>query len=320
MRVTFIIPARNEEALLPRSLAGIRDQSVSLAPYEIIVVDHGSSDKTPEVAEGMGAKVVVQHGGTVAAARNSGANHATGSVLVFLDADVILTPEWSMNIEPVLCALAENPMVVYGSWVGVGRPPSLIERLWFQSLERQAHSHVNSGHLIVSPLLFQKLRGFDERLETGEDYDFSQRALALGGKICNNPALAVVHEGYPKTLSGFFKRELWHGRGDWLSPAVALRSRVVLLAMAVLGLSIAAAGAAIFGHGWPALLAAAGACGLCFATAWKKFRPAPLPVLAADTALYYVYFMARAWAWLPPLIQRVRRNRGLSPESHKRQM
>jgi GT2 family glycosyltransferase len=301
-------------------LAGIREQAIALAPYEIIVVDHGSSDKTPKVAEGMGARVVVQHGGTVAAARNLGAKHATGSTLVFLDADVMLTPEWRMNIEPVFRALAENPMVLHGSWVGVGRPPSLIERLWFQPLERQAHSHVNSGHLIVSPLLFQKLRGFDERLETGEDYDFSQRVLALGGKICNNPALAVVHEGYPKTLSGFFKRELWHGRGDWVSPTVALRSRVVLLAMAVLALSIAAAGAVVSGHGWAALLAAFGAFGLCFAAAWKKFRSAPLPVLAADAALYYVYFMARAWAWLPPLVQSVGRNLGLSSESHKRQM
>jgi GT2 family glycosyltransferase len=301
-------------------LSGIRDQSAALVPYEIIVVDHGSSDKTQEVAEGMGAKVVVQHGGTVAAARNSGANHAAGSVLVFLDADVILTPEWRMNIERVLRALAENPMVVHGSWVGVGRPPSLIERLWFQPLERQAHSHVNSGHMIVSPALFRRLCGFDERLETGEDYDFSQRALAHGGKICNNPALAVVHEGYPKTLSGFFKRELWHGRGDWLSPVVALRSRVVLLAMAVLGLSLAAVAAAILGCGWPAFLAAAGACGICFVAAWKKFRPAPLPVLAADTALYYVYFMARAWAWLPPLIHRVLRRGGPNPGSHKRQI
>lgn len=56
MRVSVVIPARNEEAYLPSALEAVLAQT--LPPFEVIVVDNASTDRTREVAEALGARVV----------------------------------------------------------------------------------------------------------------------------------------------------------------------------------------------------------------------------------------------------------------------
>ena len=91
--ISFIIPAYNEEALLDATLVAVRAAADTLAsPYEIIVVDDGSTDRTAEIARSRAARVVgvdVRH---IAAARNAGAREAIGDLLIFVDADTLITP------------------------------------------------------------------------------------------------------------------------------------------------------------------------------------------------------------------------------------
>jgi len=95
-RVSVIIPARNEEHSLPHLLDSLKNQT--LKPYEIIVVDDGSEDKTSEIAKKYGAIVVrnekVEKGWTGKSwAVWRGFLKSSGDILVFLDADVRLKPE-----------------------------------------------------------------------------------------------------------------------------------------------------------------------------------------------------------------------------------
>ena len=76
-------------------------------------------------------------------------------------------------------------------------------------------NYINSGHLITSAKLFKNLNGFNEKLVTSEDYDFSHRAKNIGAKIINNCKLAVEHLGYPEDIRSFIMRERWHGREDF---------------------------------------------------------------------------------------------------------
>lgn len=297
-RASFVIPARNEERFLPGCLAAIRAAAAAVAPYEIVVVDHGSTDRTARIAEEMGARLLVKAEGSIGAARNHGARGSRGEVIVFLDADVQLTESWAREAPRVIARLSQDPMTVSGSWVGVGRSPGWIERNWFQPLERKPHRHVNSAHMIISRRLFDRLGGFDESLETGEDYDISRRAAALGARIVNEPALKVVHEGFPKTLGRFFRRELWHGRGDWASPAAVIRSRVLMTALVLAAMHPAAAIFALQGRWAGALLTALGAVGLCGAASVRTYWPAPWRVILVNTLLFYVYLIARAAAWV----------------------
>ena len=88
LRLSLCMIVRDEEEMLPRSLAAVAD-----AVDEIVVVDTGSRDRTVEIARSFGATVVEREWtGSFAAARNASIEAATGDWLLFLDADEVLDP------------------------------------------------------------------------------------------------------------------------------------------------------------------------------------------------------------------------------------
>jgi glycosyltransferase involved in cell wall biosynthesis len=86
--ISFVIPAHNEEACLGATLDALLAAAREVgAPYEVIVVNDASTDRTSAIARERGARVVdVQHR-QIAATRNSGARAARGEILFFVDAD-----------------------------------------------------------------------------------------------------------------------------------------------------------------------------------------------------------------------------------------
>ncbi len=93
-RISVIIPARNEEKRIGRLLRSLANQTQP--PFETIIVDDESSDDTVSVSRGFGCTVLSTEGtGWVgkSAACYTGANEASGDVLLFLDADVFLDEE-----------------------------------------------------------------------------------------------------------------------------------------------------------------------------------------------------------------------------------
>jgi glycosyltransferase involved in cell wall biosynthesis len=90
--VSFVIPAYNEEALLGRTLAALNDAAEAAGePYEVVVVDDASTDRTVAVARECGARVVSVNRRQIAATRNAGAREALGEIIVFVDADTVVT-------------------------------------------------------------------------------------------------------------------------------------------------------------------------------------------------------------------------------------
>jgi len=91
-KVSFVIPAHNEERLIARTLTSIhraaRDASCD---YEIVVANDASTDDTVRVAERHGARTVTVAHRQIAATRNSGARAALGEWIIFVDADTIVT-------------------------------------------------------------------------------------------------------------------------------------------------------------------------------------------------------------------------------------
>jgi glycosyltransferase involved in cell wall biosynthesis len=90
--ISFVIPAYNEEALLGRTLDAINEAGRELGqPFEVAVVDDASSDGTAAVARQHGARVVPANHRQIAATRNAGARATSGDMLIFVDADTVVT-------------------------------------------------------------------------------------------------------------------------------------------------------------------------------------------------------------------------------------
>ncbi len=102
---SFIVPAHNEDRLLPCTLESIQAAACVLdEPYEIIVADDASTDATGEVAKQHGARVVRVDHRQIAKVRNSGAAEAKGDVLIFVDADTTISPALLRGVQENLRA------------------------------------------------------------------------------------------------------------------------------------------------------------------------------------------------------------------------
>lgn len=91
---SIIVPAYNEEILLENTLNKLKVamDTVSLNG-EIVVADNNSSDRTAEIAKNAGATVVFEPINQISRARNTGAKHAKGKFLIFVDADTSVSAE-----------------------------------------------------------------------------------------------------------------------------------------------------------------------------------------------------------------------------------
>lgn len=298
LALSFIIPAFNEEMSLPQVLHSINMYVPKALSREVIVADNGSQDNTVNIATGQHAEVLVDEAATVGGLRNRAVQKAKGRVLVFLDADILLTAAWGKHIKEVYQGLINDPWQVTGSRCGIPENAGWIERYWFMPLVGKKVRYINSGHLITSSELFRYLGGFDERLESGEDYAFGQSAAAANATIINNPLLAVVHEGYPKTLCQFINREIWHGRGECKSLRTIKTSNVAIAAILFMGLHIVAV-AGLFNNlvvgGVTILLIGV----ICMFFALTKHGARTVKSLIVVSILYYFYFISRFLSCIP---------------------
>jgi glycosyltransferase involved in cell wall biosynthesis len=123
VRVSVIIPVRNEATSIETTVAAVLAQREPGVEVEVVVVDDGSTDGTAGVAEAAGARVLRlpgrPDGGNPAAARNRGAEVGTGDILIFLDADCTPAPGW---LRAFVDAHAAGHVVVGGA---LDLPPGL---------------------------------------------------------------------------------------------------------------------------------------------------------------------------------------------------
>jgi GT2 family glycosyltransferase len=222
MSIAVIIPARNAERVLPRTLAALS------GARDVVVVDNGSRDATAAVALAHGARVVHEARPSRPGARNAGARATSADRLVFLDADCVPDAGWLAAMDRALDehALAGGRVIVAGDASAAER----FDTLWRLRQESTiAEGWSGSGNLAIRRALFDELGGFDERFRhAGEDVDLCLRA----GQIAYAPDAVVRHAPARTTRQvlaravrhGFGSTQLHHrhdgriGRRDWRHP------------------------------------------------------------------------------------------------------
>ncbi len=295
--ISFVIPAYNEQQFIGSVIDRIYLYVPNNFKFEIIVCDNGSKDLTVPISLDRGAEVISMPDANISALRNAGAKRALGDVLVFLDADIFLTPAWRDEFVLVYMKVLSDVKFLTGSRYSVDDTPSWIEKHWFDSLvrcEKEYPSYINSGHLIISRMAFINTGGFNEELDTGEDYEFCQRFIKLDGVVFNNKKLEVIHKGYPKTIQHFCKREAWHGKGDYKGVKEFFTSKTALMSVAVFLLSFLAILLILFGLFVYSIIVAVVIFVLLIVSVYKKFEPISTRDLLTKVALMYLYFISRA--------------------------
>lgn len=294
--VSVVIPAFNEEEMIGTTILTAREALGGAGlPHEVIVVDHGSTDGTAVVARASGARIVsAADAPTISTLRNRGINQARGEFLVFLDADTSLTSEWSRHIRDALESLRVDPLQLCGSVREAPDDASVIGRYWYRGLSADEEpTHLGGGHIITTPDAVELIGGFNESLETGEDYEFCVRARSRGVAVRGDKGLRAIHRGVPTTVAGFLRREIWHGRGDLGSLRSMIRSRVALVSILFVALHLGAWWA------WPeSFTLFAVAIGsivlLCAYASVVKYGGQPAKVILVNTGIFYLYFAGRA--------------------------
>jgi glycosyltransferase involved in cell wall biosynthesis len=190
--VSFIVPAYNEEVLIGRTLAALADAGSALGrPFEIIVADDASTDGTAEIARAHRARVVSVQNRQIAATRNAGGRAAAGAMLIFVDADTIVTP--------AAVAAAVDAMLRGATGGGCafrfdGRVPLYGRVLQAVAGPLYRILGLASGcFLFCTRQAFEAIGGFDDRLFGAEELAMSQ-ALHRQGRY------VVLRE--PVTTSG----------------------------------------------------------------------------------------------------------------------
>jgi len=293
--ISFIIPAYNEEKNIARCLESISSVMRSeLYSFEVVVCDHSSADETQKIAKSFGVKIVqISRGGNVALVRNRGAEVAVGKFYIFLDADIELTYEWANGLTAVVESLSSNPMQIIGSFCLPPKDDNYIIQNWFVHTTKGGSGYLGTAHLITSRECFNQLRGFDERLVTGEDYDFCSRCKMQGGTIDIRPEMIVYHHDYPRTTKAFVLREAWHGEGDFQSFDNFLKSKVAILTVIFMLLHFLAI-ASLMDNYYFIYLIIVIICLFVFACTFLKFKSLGVISILKSTVVMYIYFLGRS--------------------------
>jgi len=181
-KISVIIPTLNEEKYLEKTLLSLKAQTIK-QPYEIIVSDGKSKDRTVEIAKKYADKIVICNKKGISVGRNLGAKYAEGEILVFIDADTILLPnvleEVYKEVKKKNVALVSCP-VAPSSY-----SPSFYFLYWFynqfsKNSIKVGKPQVAGMFMATKKEMFDLVGGFDEKLKILEDYDFSKRISKLG--------------------------------------------------------------------------------------------------------------------------------------------
>ena len=199
LTVSVIIPVFNAEVWLAQCLDALRRSNV--APLECIVVDDACDDASASTAQAAGAAVLRRrYRRGPASARNFGAAHARGDILLFVDADICVHPDTIGRVIERFEADAGLDALI-GSYDDAPAAPGFVSQ-YKNLLQHYVHQHGReqaatfwAGCGAIRREIFLAAGGFDESYTRPsiEDIELGHRLRAAGRRIALDPSVLVKH-------------------------------------------------------------------------------------------------------------------------------
>jgi glycosyltransferase involved in cell wall biosynthesis len=233
MNASLVITTLNEAPSVESLCAGVLCQTSP--PSELIVVDGGSTDGTPERflekrdtfnAKGIALTVIVEAGASIAMGRNVAIRNARNSIIAVTDAGCLLEPDWLENlVQPLLTGDAD--------FVGGFFKPVVRNAFQTRLAAFTIGQHPGSGFLPSSRSVafrrevWEKAGGYPEWLPWGEDTYFNERLIAAGARYVT-VGNAIVHWELRPNLRSALKQQYRYAYGDGLRQR-RTRGQLILL-------------------------------------------------------------------------------------------
>lgn len=206
--ISIVVPAYNEESLIGKCLTSLKNQEVDF-PYEIIVVNNNSTDKTAEIARSFHVQVITEPMQSVVSARQRGLMAAKGDIVAGADCDCEYPSHWLRTI----LRHYDNPQVV-----AVGGPALAAKNpLWAHLIYKIGFRYVEFWYKLTKRVLylggfnlsfrrkeFLKLGGYNTYLDFGGDELDVLSRLKQVGTIVFDPQ-AYMHVSLRRYRVGFVK-------------------------------------------------------------------------------------------------------------------
>ncbi len=226
--VSIIVPTYNRRASVCRLLQALDEQTYPLDRFEVLVIDDGSDDGTPDLLRSLGTayalRVLEQAHQGPAEARNLGVTNAAADLVLFLDDDVV--PSQDLIAIHLATHAAEGPKAVV---IGPMMPPHDWARSpWVRWEEEKLQSQYDAmlagewaaterqfytANSSLERQLFLDAGGFDARFKRAEDVELGYRLRNLGARFIFTPAADVLHYA-SRTFTAWQRTPYQYGRYD----------------------------------------------------------------------------------------------------------
>ena len=217
--ISVVVAVFNSEKTIEKNLQAIfhQDYFSSQGKLDLIVVDDGSTDATPEILSTFKAiKCFRQINSGPAAARNRGAQLAQGDFIFFTDSDCVPAPDW---ISKAMTHFSDPSVGVVAGSYGIMNDQNLLARIIYQEIIFRHHALMpaypkvfGSYNFGIRRKVFFEVGGFNTRYRypSGEDNDLSYKIISAGYKIYFARDSLVKHY-HPSRISKYLREQYRHG-------------------------------------------------------------------------------------------------------------